>query len=101
MTVDVAELRRLLAKGTRGPWLQGTHVDEPRALVSIEALDVSLLGTDADGMAVVEDEADAALICAAINALPDLLDEVERLRDALEWYDDRGKRACIALRGKP
>lgn len=48
---------------------------------------VSLLGLDIDGMAIMDKAEDAALIVAAVNALPALLDVVrdaERLLRRIE-----------------
>jgi len=118
----VERLRELRAKATRGPWerLPGVSLTEGQrdglAIVrqrkhhEIEFQHVALLRHENHGM-------DAALIVAAINALPALLDAVE----ALGWYasqetyadgpsvsdvawapeipalSDRGKRARAAL----
>ena len=72
MTIDIAYLRAKLAAATPRPWHQGAHYigaggepHNPAVIVgSLGALD------------------DATLIVAAVNALPALLDEVERLREA-------------------
>lgn len=81
-------LRALLAKSTTLPWLQATHVGEPRAIVSARNPGMSLFGLDKDGMAIVYEEDDADLIAAAVNALTDLLDDVERLHEALQALAD-------------
>jgi hypothetical protein len=73
------ELAALEQTATAGNWLQGTHVGEPRALCPASARMTSLLGLDVDGMAIVQEEADASLIAASRNALPALLAMAKRL----------------------
>ena len=60
MNIDTAELRRMMAEATPGPWVRAGLFDNPH---------------------------DAALSTAAVNALPALLDEVERLRGGCEDCD--------------
>jgi hypothetical protein len=74
MTIDIKQLRALLAAATPGPWSEGVHGN------------ANVVHFDGDDIrAVAEaDASNAALICAAVNALPELLDEVEWLRVALE-----------------
>jgi hypothetical protein len=70
----LAELRRLHETATPGPW----YHDENEDFVYTR----DEFG-DADGEIRCDtdcDEADAAFIAATRNALPDLLDEIERLR---------------------
>jgi hypothetical protein len=70
--IIVGELRALLDKATPGPW----EVDaEPR---QISGDDGRSHVTDTSES--VNDYADAALIVAAVNALPDLLHAIETLR---------------------
>ena len=57
---DIAELRRLLAAASPRPWKHVSWWDQCEDAIICEQ--------------------DLALIAAAVNALPDLLDEVERLR---------------------
>lgn len=71
MMID--ELEALEKAASEAPWLQGHHVDEPRALCASARRFDSLLAVDADGMAIVSRERDAALIAAARNALPALI----------------------------
>ncbi|CAB4140050.1 hypothetical protein UFOVP407_14 [uncultured Caudovirales phage] len=75
----MSELRELLAKATPGPWSvrQFSH-DPARNLdtVKIEAVQRRVLGS--------LDRADGELIAAAVNALPALLDELDRLRAEVE-----------------
>ena len=79
-TINIPELRRLLAEATPGPW-NDTGIKR----------DDGLLGwviTGDDGNDVCQTietykTTNASLIAAAVNALPALLDERERLREAL------------------
>jgi hypothetical protein len=82
------ELERLLKAGTPGPWeamigtQAGTFLRAPNAIIKNDrgpsyATEI-LSDEDYDTK-----DADAALIVAAINALPGLLDRVERLEAAL------------------
>lgn len=91
MTLDLALLRRLLAAATPGPWTVAKsdansyltrHYYVAAPLPEIRGVPVSLW--DAGGLAA---QPDAELIAAAVNALPELLDEVERLRSVyfVEW----------------
>jgi len=78
---DTQKLRELLAKATPGPWENsnghiGLYIEERpewSAIANVEHHPDQ--GASAD-----EGNSNAALIVAAVNALPDLLDEVERLR---------------------
>ena len=80
-TINIPELRRLLAEATPGPW-NDTGIKR----------DDGLLGwviTGDDGNDVCQTietykTTNAALIAAAVNSLPSLLDERDRLREALQ-----------------
>jgi hypothetical protein len=75
MTTDIKELRRLLAEASPGPWDTNTSGEEE--------FDDLFDHIRIDGLAwQLGTEEDARLIAAAVNALPELLDEVERLRGA-------------------
>ena len=107
MTTDTAKLRELLAAGTQGEW----SVTDEHEILSTEnrndgePYEESTLiaqGECSQNWGYIEwfNLADAALIVAAVNALPALLDEVEALRAALsaEPVDDRiGKWLSAAL----
>ena len=70
------DLKKLLAAATPGPW---THASDKLAAGNIKAPD------------------NAALIVAAVNALPELLAEVEVLRRlAPEYFQWAGKRGADA-----
>ena len=72
MMIDIAKLRELEAKATRGEWLADEYyVHGPGRSTIAMAFDDDTAGFDCD---------DAAFIAAARNALPALLDEIERLR---------------------
>lgn len=84
MTTDTKALRALLARGTKGEWAEWRHgqreseiaraCDDDGASSSIWTTGGALRGTSDD---------DRALIVAAVNALPALLDEVEAQRAIL------------------
>ena len=77
--VDIEKLRALLAAATPGPW---AYYDDIRPDVRSAANRGGFMG--AGHIATVSrydgNTNDAALIAGAVNALPELLDEVERLR---------------------
>lgn len=79
MSADAALLRELLAAATPGPW-RGSHSDwrPARAQTSVEAGEslVASVYAETDSGA----SANARLIAAAVNALPWLLDELDKLR---------------------
>jgi hypothetical protein len=88
--VDIAKLRELLAAATPRPWrdtwdqVADGRVEDQFAIVTDAASDplggcvVGLIEYDGENVAVRK--GDAALIVAAVNALPSLLDELERLQ---------------------
>lgn len=93
---EIAELREMGSKATTGPW---TSINTPDPGNGV-AVEVVLTGEDiaripGSAMCASTDpqkcwsrslrkaRADAALIVAARNALPELLDEIERLRQSL------------------
>lgn len=77
------ELRRLLAEATPGPWV--AEVSGPTGPVVMDAQSVSALDHVAK-CPHYRGSADSELIAAAVNALPDLLDALEKAeahRDSL------------------
>ena len=70
---DHAELRRLLDEATPGPW----------EYLSIGPDDSYRVVAKAWGVAAACDYKDARLIVAAVNAIPALLDELDRLQATL------------------
>lgn len=93
---DINQLRDLLRAATPGPWKNHTHEeDEDSDWATISATPVvarsgykwTLTVGVCDGGDSVENAKNAALIVSAVNALPGLLDEVERLR--CDGFDSR------------
>jgi hypothetical protein len=99
--IDVAALRALMEKATKGPFSVCEHSWQ----------DTSVYGSDGyrvAGLSIVDDEdtadevgklmaANASLLAAALNALPALLDAYEqrkRLRHALSNAVSRGCDHC-------
>ena len=87
MPTDIERLRGLLAEGTARPWRAEPSCDEDENVYWSEDLNapVWLVATPLtnDTATWLIDhirESDATLIAETINALPSLLDEVERLR---------------------
>lgn len=75
--IDVAALRALLAKATPGKWeATGRAIDRadaPFTEIAVDRCDADWCGNSSG----IERSDDAALIAAAVNALPALLDAVE------------------------
>jgi hypothetical protein len=98
MTDMTDELKKLLAAATPGPWfvsgvrfkMNGCewHSIQRHNKATKQDDNICCVGYDPR---TDEGRADAALIAAAINALPGLLDELERLREAI-------KRQAAAVR---
>lgn len=86
--VDTQRLRELLEAATPGPWITDPE-DRDSVIGAVE------WGTDGrviDGIDVIYRMGvteDAALIVAAVNALPALLEEVETLRADRAWQEER------------
>ena len=78
------DLKKLLAAATPLPWWIASM--NPN-VVSAGARDVLRCHKSADARGTAP-SANAALICAAVNALPELLAENARLRQALQFYAD-------------
>lgn len=96
--VDTTKLRALLAVATARPW--HTDVWYGNDDGGWAAIGPHCVASEADGFDDAPESssydqamADAALIAGAVNALPELLDEVERLRA-------RKARVCIWCRGR-
>ena len=73
-SLDLEELKQLAAEASPGPWI--FRWDE-----LFSATGKTLLASTNVGEGVVEIEADGSLIVAAVNSLPALIAEVERLRE--------------------
>ena len=84
MTMTTKELLALVGKATPGPWRAEIR------LAGYAPVGYGILGTGPVAKTFcadeVEDEANAALIVAAVNALPALCAEVEALRKDAERY---------------
>jgi len=83
--VDVKALRELMAQATPGPWRQGS-VEKDAIFVSHPE---GLAGPGGERVIARANmhypyEADIAVAVAAVNALPALLDKVERLYSVIE-----------------
>lgn len=98
MTIDIARLRELEAAATQGPWeAMGRGIDQkPSPCAEVVSTEVRCMsycyGGEAEG---ITNEADVALIVAARNALPEILDALERLAEVerimgQEWLENRG-----------
>ena len=83
--VDIEKLRALLAAATPRPWLAAVWYGTDDG--GWAAIGPHCVASEADGFddapetpSYDQAHADAALIVGAVNALPELLDEIERLR---------------------
>lgn len=78
LSATVANLRRLLDDATPGPWAwEPSSVDDAshRLVAEIGLRDIVSLGPRREP----DRDADADLVVSAVNALPELLDGIERL----------------------
>jgi hypothetical protein len=82
MTTDTARLRELLAKATPGPWYADTSTPGEIVIYGGERF-IGNVSARVQQRMFDLDATNAALIAEAINALPGLLDEVDRLRNAV------------------
>lgn len=104
-----AELRRLLDEGTAGPWTQSAFIDKyPHMPEDWKAesrnRESTLLrgGPRANPVVFCQANEDRALIVAAVNALPALLDEREVLRRLADrWESSASAVMDRALEGDP
>lgn len=80
------EARGLSESATARPWMQATHIEEPRAIVACARRNHSLLGIDRDGMAVFDRADDAAFVVRAVNVHDDLLAVAKAARDYLATW---------------
>lgn len=76
--VTIAKLRDLLAKATPRPWV---NMDDDTFFGQLRATDADRFELVAEMPELDDRTADFDLIEAAVNNLPALLDEVERLKD--------------------
>lgn len=95
MTLDIAHLRSLLAAAVvRGEWRVSPSKPPNVQYINQPGCNMVAKLHDSHG-----GEPNAALICAAVNALPELLDEVEMLRAANEDNARLHETLCAALNG--
>lgn len=104
-TEKMEEWRALAEKATKGPWSHyrgklrpqfGGIVNE----VQCGREDVPIIpwrGFDECERSEKQHRANAAFIAASREAVPALLDEVERLREALEWIIEDGASDARAV----
>jgi hypothetical protein len=82
----IAELKRLMAQATPGPWsVRGK---------SVEAVDNGMMGTicqkwDSHTIPDATQDTNMELIVAAFNSLPALLADIDMLREALQAISQR------------
>lgn len=96
MTLDLKELKRLADAATDGPW---------DAYISTHPKGYADLYLKSDGnKEIFATSADMDFIAASRTAIPELIAEVERLREALNFYayrqGDNGHNARQALENK-
>lgn len=86
MTEDFRGLRDLLAAGTPTPW-DADRLDDG-------VFHLARYGYANPAVARVPKDTDAALIVAAVNSLPGLLERIDKLetllREELQWASDNG-----------
>ena len=96
-TNQINELRKLLSEATPGPWKITTDMSangrHRRAIVHTDRMvaDCSSVNLHRTHDRYPLDGRNAALIAAAVNALPELLAEREKLRAALQKAHNVGK----------
>lgn len=92
MNTDIKALRELLAKATPGPWFDQSNEDYPGANHKIRPID-NISEWPAFGEIASAGPHNAALIVAAVNNAPALLDRIE----ALEALNERLREALAGL----
>src|ERR1039458_1470315 len=81
----VSRLRELLAEGVPLPWEAPAHREDE------DGYSAAIYGNvpeDEQGVADVIRPQDAALIVAAVNALPKLLDDIEKARSLVALHEE-------------
>ncbi len=94
-------LRELADRATPGPWMNGGVRDKFRLRYSEHTFAVHIVGPDADAVAAVFFEEktgrgfnDAQFIAASRAAVPDLLDEIDRLEAEIEQHHAKSTCCC-------
>lgn len=103
--MDQKRLDKIKAReraATKRPWRDGTHVGEPKAICAAEKPAESLLMLDR-GMAIFERAEDAAFTVHARDDVPDLVAEVEGVRNAggpelVPLHSDEHGQSCLGCR---
>ena len=91
-TTQPTELRRLLAEATPGPW-RIAKKDTGRRVVGCDGKTAAC----ATGKDRIVGKHNAELIAAAVNSLPDLLDERDKLREALQKIALNQNKLAVVL----
>jgi hypothetical protein len=92
--VDTKELRGLLSMATASEWKFAPA--KRGEITTIYSADANIGFTTNDGIGVDQQNDDAALICAAVNALPELLDELEKIRGCLRLIVEGAMPATVS-----
>lgn len=82
----MTNLKRLLNEATPRPWAMNPWKSGSGGTASVCLVGDSEVRSMAAGATPAPEEADAALIAAAVNALPDLLAAVEALEQCIEGF---------------
>ena len=90
ITKLIADLENLREQASEQPWDEDTHMDKPPHVLYDNTGDV--LTHRSEGWGGFERAEDAKLAVAAVNALPDLLGEIARLRAQLAAATAPGQR---------
>ena len=95
--IDVAGLRGLLEKATKGPWDARFRFGQRTTVGGRQRFPICDTGTAPRAQAnVPREEANAALIAAAVNALSPLLDRLERAERELAVHREKPQNAIGA-----
>lgn len=98
--IDIQKLRELEQAATPGPWtaqvIGSTETQSDYAIIQEGSVD-DLFEMRLGGPIGYNRTHDKAVFVAARNALPELLDEVEKLRERVKALEDAGHGMIIAL----
>lgn len=103
MTVDTQKLRELQARATPGPLILATSNSWRRIVSFLGSKPVCVPCTQPDGHPDLHfpnggaEGPDAALLIESRNALPALLDEIDRLRAELQQTASMLQSACLVI----
>lgn len=79
--MDLDKLKELCDRATPGPWHVG-HLGHDNEYADIDAANGINVGT-------IGDIPDQSFVCAAREAMPELIERISKLEAALRWYADR------------